>query len=407
MLTLNDKNILLIITGSIAAYKSALLTRLLVKAGANVRIVMTPAATAFITPLTLSTLSKNKVLIDMMDEGEWNSHVDLGLWADLVLFAPATANTMAKMVCGIADNLALTTFLSAKCPVALAPAMDLDMWKHPVTQENVKKLEQLDVGIIPVEAGELASGLRGEGRMAEPEHILHYVEDFFLKKKSGELKDKSILITAGPTYEAIDPVRFIGNHSSGKMGVSMAIECARRGARVSLVLGPSSVSVPEIIETIRVTSAAEMADAALSRAPGADAVILAAAVADFTPVKKSARKIKKGEGNLTLVLERTLDIAATIGKSKKMGQLLIGFALETDHALENARNKLVRKNFDFIVLNSLEDSGAGFRHDTNKISILYPDNKIEKFELKPKTLVAGDIVDRLAVLLHHRAAEEK
>lgn len=396
---LAKKHILLIITGSIAAYKSAYLTRLLIKAGAEVKVVMTPAASAFITPLTLSTLSKNKVLIDMMEEGEWNSHVDLGLWADLVLIAPATANTMAKMVAGIADNLALTTYLSAKCPVAIAPAMDLDMWKHPVTQENVNRLKAFGHQVIPVESGELASGLEGEGRMAEPENILSFVADFFSKKKEFDLAGKSVLITAGPTFEKIDPVRFIGNHSSGKMGVAIAAECARRGASVHLVLGPSVLEVDAPVDLIRVTSADEMAKATFNRAADADIIILAAAVADFTPVAPSEKKIKKSGENLTLELKRTQDIAASLGASKKKDQLLVGFALETDHAFENASKKLERKNFDFIVLNSLESEGAGFKHDTNKVTFIFKDNKFREFELKSKKLVARDIVDQVLILL--------
>jgi phosphopantothenoylcysteine decarboxylase/phosphopantothenate--cysteine ligase len=403
---LQDKKILLIITGSIAAYKSATLIRLFVKSGASVKVVMTAAATEFITPLTLSTLSKNKVLIDMMAEGEWNSHVDLGLWADLVLVAPATANSMAKMASGQADNLAMTTYLSAKCPVAIAPAMDLDMWSHPTTKNNIKTLEAFGNSIIPVDSGELASGLSGEGRMAEPEKILEFVRELFSKKKNEDLKGKKILITAGPTYEAIDPVRFIGNHSSGKMGLAIARICVSRGAEVRLILGPSSLDIPEGIKLTRVTSAAEMADAVSLYQERTDIFILTAAVADYTPVSSSKTKLKKGDETFELSLKRTMDIARSVGKTKRAHQILIGFALETDNALENARKKLKTKNFDFIVLNSLEDKGAGFRHDTNKITIIGKDNKISNFELKSKDEVARDIVDHLGLIINSRPHQE-
>ena len=394
---LAGKNILLIVTGSIAAYKSALLTRLLVKAGAHVKIVMTPAATAFITPLTLSTLSGNPVLIEMMEQGEWNSHVNLGLWADLVLVAPATANTMAKMASGQADNLALTSYLSAKCPVMIAPAMDLDMWKHPATRKNVTVLQSYGNELIPVGDGELASGLSGEGRMAEPEEIVDRIKAFFSKKKK-ELTGKNILITAGPTFESIDPVRFIGNNSSGKMGVAIAENCVERGAEVKLILGPSSVVPSTSIQTIRVRSAAEMADSSLAFHEWADIVVLAAAVADYTPEETAMYKIKKSDEVLTLRLKRTTDIAEWFGSHKRPGQLLVGFALETQNGVENAKKKLEKKHFDFIVLNSLEDEGAGFQHDTNKITLIFPNNKIKEFQLKSKVNVAEDIVTEIVHL---------
>jgi phosphopantothenoylcysteine decarboxylase/phosphopantothenate--cysteine ligase len=399
MSVLRDKKVLLIITGSIAAYKAAFLTRLLVKKGAEVRIVMTEAAQFFITPLTLSTLSQHKVLVDMMEEGEWNSHVDLGLWSDVVLVAPATANTIAKMAVGLADNLALTAYLSAKCPVVVAPAMDLDMWKHPATQKNIGQLMEYGHEIIPVEKGELASGLEGEGRMAEPEHIVQFLQKFFSKKKASKLNGKKVLITAGPTYEAIDPVRFIGNHSSGKMGVALAQSCLQKGANVELVLGPSQVRVEPGIQVHHVVSAAEMAEKAFDIASDSDVIILAAAVADYTPDSSSEFKIKKGEGDWALALKRTTDIAQHLGKVKKEGQIIIGFALETDHALENAAKKLHKKNFDFIVLNTLEDQGAGFQHSTNKITILSRDNKKLEFELKSKTEVAEDITSQIEMLI--------
>lgn len=399
MSQLRDKKILLVITGSIAAYKAAFLTRLLVKRGSQVRIVMTEAARSFITPLTMSTLSHNKVLVDMMEEGEWNSHVDLGLWSDILLVAPATANTIAKMAGGLADNLALAAYLSAKCPVVVVPAMDLDMWKHPATQKNIQQLIEYGHEIIPVEKGELASGLSGEGRMAEPEHILQFMEEFFSKKKASKLKGKKVLITAGPTYEAIDPVRFIGNHSSGKMGIALAYSCLLKGAHVELILGPSQVEVWSGIKLHRVISASQMAEKAFELAPEADVIILAAAVADYTPDSKSEVKIKKGEGEWALHLRRTTDIAQQLGKVKKEGQIIVGFALETDHALENAAKKLLKKNFDFIVLNSLEDKGAGFKTNTNKITILSRNNKKLEFQLKSKTEVADDITDQIEMLL--------
>jgi phosphopantothenoylcysteine decarboxylase/phosphopantothenate--cysteine ligase len=389
---MQGKKIILGISGSIAAYKAAFLTRLLVKAGAEVRVLMTPAAAQFITPLTLSTLSKHPVLSDVQSEAGWNNHVELGLWADALLIAPATANTLAKLANGICDNILSAVYLSARCPVYLAPAMDVDMWHHPATQENIRRLQSFGNTIIPVGHGELASGLVGEGRMEEPENIAAFLNDQFRQQQ--DLQGKKVLITAGPTYEAIDPVRFIGNRSSGKMGVAIAEEAARRGAAVTLILGPSAQEVRHAsIRTLRVESAQEMYELAMSGFPETDLAILAAAVADYRPEKAEDQKIKKKSDQLSLHLVRTPDIAAALGKVKRSGQYLIGFALETNDEEANARAKLEKKNFDLIVLNSLRDSGAGFQHDTNKISILGRDNKKRQFELKTKTAVAKDIID--------------
>lgn len=397
---LSNKKIVLIVTGSIAAYKSAVLVRLLIKAGAEVQVIMTQASTEFISQLTLSTLSKKPAFLDMMDHGQWNSHVDFGLWADAILIAPATANTIAKMANGIADNLALCVYLSAKCPVIIAPAMDLDMWKHHATQKNIKTLKQYQNSIIPVGLGDLASGLSGEGRMAEPEEIITFLQEFISKKKT-DLAGKQVLITAGPTYEPIDPVRFIGNHSSGKMGLELAKECKGRGAEVHLVIGPNHLDIPEGISIRHVVSAAEMEKNVLDLKEKADILIFSAAVADYTPSATENKKIKKKENNWQLNLTKTVDIAAKVGAEKKAGQILIGFALETDHEIENAFSKLNNKNLDFIVLNSLNDEGAGFTFDTNKISILHrQNNKIEHFKLKSKSQVATDIIDRISELLH-------
>jgi len=392
------KKIILGVSGSIAAYKAAFLTRLLIKAGAEVQILMTEAATQFITPLTLSTLSKNTVHTKVSSEESWNNHVDMGLWADAMIIAPATATTLAKMANGIADSVIVATYLSARCPVFFAPAMDLDMWQHPSTITNVQKLQSYGNHLIDVAHGELASGLVGNGRMAEPEDIVKMLGDFF--KKEQDLLGKNALITAGPTYEAIDPVRFIGNRSTGKMGVAIAEELAERGAKVKLVLGPSKLHLEHPnIETIRVTNAQSMYEACKTHFPKSDISVLAAAVADYRPTTVSDKKIKKKEGNLTIELERTTDIAATLGKKKKKKQLLIGFALETNNELENAKGKLERKNFDFIVLNSLRDKGAGFAVDTNKITIVRKDNKIKEFELKTKRQVAVDIVNEIIDLI--------
>ena len=393
MHTLQGKKILLGISGSIAAYKAAHLTRLLIKAGAEVQILMTETATRFISPLTLSTLSKRPVFTQVASEEGWNNHVDLGLWADAMIVAPATATTLAKMASGLCDNMVVATYLSARCPVFFAPAMDLDMWVHPATQRNVDLLQSYGNQLIPVGDGELASGLVGKGRMAEPEEILALLDRHF----STELdwQGQRFLITAGPTYEAIDPVRFIGNRSSGKMGIALAEVAARAGAQVTLILGPTHLR-PELseIEVIAVQSAAEMHQAAMEQREHYDVAILAAAVADFRPQSAADQKIKKkpGQTEMTITLEKTKDIAAELGKTKTEQQLLIGFALETQNELTNAQAKLDKKNFDFIVLNSLRDAGAGFNHDTNKVKFLFRDGKQQAFSLKSKKEVAADIL---------------
>ena len=394
---LDGKNIILCITGSIAAYKAASLVRLLVKANADVRVIMTPSACSFIAPLTLSTLSKHDVHTEVSEGASWNNHVELGLWADAMIVAPTTATTLAKLTNGIADNMVVATYLSAKCPVYIAPAMDLDMWKHPSTKSNIRKLESYGNTIIPVGVGELASGLNGEGRMAEPEEIVDFISNEFSKEL--DLAGKKILITAGPTYEAIDPVRFIGNRSSGKMGVSIARACANRGAQVELVLGPSKLKISHTnINCTRVQSAEDMYQAAIKVFNSCDAAVMAAAVADYTPKTVSDIKIKKKEGDLNIPLERTKDIAGYLGSIKK-DQILIGFALETNDEIVNANRKLQKKNLDFIVLNSLNDKGAGFQHDTNKIKIIKNSGESIKFELKQKTEVAEDIVNELVKLI--------
>ncbi len=391
---MKNKKIILGISGSIAAYKAATLTRLLIKAGAEVQVLMTESATAFITPLTLSTLSKRPVHTSVISEDGWNNHVELGLWADAMIIAPATATTMAKMANGICDNILTATYLSARCPVFIAPAMDLDMWKHQATLRNLKLLQNDGVGLIPVGNGELASGLVGEGRMAEPEEIVQHLTQFFNQKNN--FLNKKILITAGPTYEAIDPVRFVGNRSSGKMGVAIAEEIADRGGQVELVLGPSSLKINhDNINVTRVESAQQMYEACVKYYGECQIGILSAAVADYRPSVVADQKIKKKDATLTIELEKTTDIAAHLGKTKQENQLLIGFALETNDELANAQSKLERKNFDFIVLNSLRDSGAGFAGDTNKITIVHRHNKIVNFELKSKSDVAKDIVNEI------------
>jgi len=397
MTSLRGKKILLGISGSIAAYKAAFLTRLFVKAGADVQVLMTKSATGFISPLTLSTLSKRPVFTDISSKESWNNHVELGLWADVMVLAPLTANTLAKLANGLCENSIAATYFSARCPVFFAPAMDVDMWKHPATVKNVDWLQKVGNHLIPVGHGELASGLVGEGRMAEPEEILRILMAFFSKKE--DFKNKKILITAGPTYEPIDPVRFIGNHSSGKMGAALAKILAQRGAQVSLVMGPShSTLLHPSIKTFRVTTAEEMFQRAVSEFEKADIAILAAAVADYRPKTVAKEKIKKQQSTITIELEKNPDIAACLGKIKRQDQILAGFALETTNELKNAKEKLVKKNFDFIVLNSLREKGAGFNHDTNKISILYRDNKVLKFELKSKAKVAEDIANELKKL---------
>jgi phosphopantothenoylcysteine decarboxylase/phosphopantothenate--cysteine ligase len=394
---LTGKKIILGVTGGIAAYKSAFLVRLLVKAGAEVRVIMTSAAHGFITPLTLSTLSKNPVLTNFTDgeKGEWNNHVELGMWADLFVIAPASANTISKMAEGRSDNLLVATFLSARCKVLVAPAMDLDMFAHPSTQENLLRLQKHSVKIIPPGKGELASGLSGEGRMAEPEEILNFVEATF--RNENRLSGKRILVTAGPTYEAIDPVRFIGNHSSGKMGFALAESLAEMGADVELVSGPVALTTkhPKINQT-KVVSAQQMFEECMKFFPLCDGGILSAAVADYRPKKIAADKIKKENGGLKEIeLEETNDILASLGKLKKKNQVLAGFALETENEEANAKTKLEKKNLDFIVLNSLNENGAGFGTDTNKISIITKAGKTINFELKSKGAVANDIAEHL------------
>lgn len=396
---LNGKKIILGVTGGIAAYKSAQIIRLLVQKGAEVRVIMTPLAKEFITPLTMATLSKNPILVDFFDptNGNWNSHVDLGIWADALLVAPATANTLAKMATGVADNLLITTYLSAKCPVFVAPAMDLDMFAHPTTKQNLNTLKSFGNYVIEPTVGELASGLEGKGRMEEPENIVRYLNDFFVTK---DMSGKKILITAGPTYEKIDPVRFIGNYSSGKMGFALAENCARRGAEVVLVSGPVHLSTPyKNIERINVESAKEMHKVVMSRFEQVDGAILCAAVADFTPETTAGSKLKRGKENLTLELKPSVDIAAAVGKIKKPEQFIVGFALETNNEEENAILKMERKNFDFIVLNSLQDRNSGFGFDTNKVTILHRSGMKKQYELKSKLDVADDIVKEINTLI--------
>jgi phosphopantothenoylcysteine decarboxylase / phosphopantothenate---cysteine ligase len=388
---LSGRKIILGVTGSIAAYKSALLVRELVKAGAEVKVIMTPSSTRFITPLTLSTLSKNPVLVDFFDEGStWHNHVELGLWADLMLIAPVSANTLASMAAGLCDNMLLATWLSARCPVFFAPAMDLDMYAHEITQQNIQQLVKSGNHLINPGTGELASGLHGEGRMAEPLEIIGYLNQFL--KESLPLSGKKVLITAGPTYEAIDPVRFIGNHSSGKMGYAIAAEAAKLGAEVTLISGPSSLPTPAMVKRVDVTSAIEMFEACLSNYPQTDIAILSAAVADYKPKKVAESKIKKKEADLNIELEPTKDILAHLGKIKTENQVLVGFALETDNEVENAKSKLERKNLDLIVLNSLKDKGAGFKSETNKVTIIHKGNKLKEFGLKSKQEVAKDLL---------------
>lgn len=392
---LEGKKFVLGITGSIAAYKAAYLIRALIKKGAEVQVVITPAGKEFITPITLSALTSKPVISDFFSQrdGTWHSHVDLGLWADAMIVAPATASTIGKMAHGIADNMLITTYLSMKAPVFIAPAMDLDMFAHPATQHNLDILRSYGNHIIEPGEGELASHLMGKGRMEEPDNIVRILEDYFAK--GAELAKKKVVITAGPTYEKIDPVRFIGNYSSGKMGYALAEECAARGAEVILVSGPVQLTTSHPgIRRIDVESAAEMHEATLREFADADAAILCAAVADFTPEEVADHKIKREHDDLVLRLKPTHDIAAALGQRKQAHQCLVGFALETDHEAEHAQDKLRRKNLNFIVLNSLRDAGAGFRHDTNKITILDAEGSTA-YPLKSKKEVAADIVDRL------------
>lgn len=396
---LRNKHIVLGITGSIAAYKACLIIRGLIKQGAEVQVVITPAGREFITPITLSTLTQKPVICDFFNhqDGTWNSHVDLGLWADAMLIAPATASTIGKMAHGVADNMLITTYLSMKAPVFIAPAMDMDMYAHPSTQENLQLLSKRGNHIIEPGTGFLASKLEGKGRMQEPEEIVRTLDEYF--SQSQELKGKRVLITAGPTYEKIDPVRFIGNYSSGKMGFALAEECARRGAEVELVSGPVSLQIhhPSVHRT-NVESAQEMFHAATERFTQADIAILCAAVADFTPTQVAGTKIKREGEELVLHLSPTHDIAQCLGKMKRDGQIMIGFALETNDEEAHAKDKLKRKNLDFIVMNSLQDKGAGFRHDTNKVTIIDAQGKTE-YPLKDKKEVAEDIVNRICTLL--------
>lgn len=395
---LTGKKILLGITGSIAAYKIPLLVRLLKKDGADVRVVMTPSAKDFVTPLTLSTLSGNPVLSHGFDEqtGKWDSHVELGLWADLFVVAPASANTMAKMAYGMADNYLLTVCLSAKCPIMFAPAMDLDMYKHPATQQNIKTLIERGCIFVAPSSGELASGLCGEGRMEEPQKIYERIKSFFQTKQN--FKGKKVLITAGPTYEAIDPVRFIGNHSSGLMGIEIARAFADQGAEVTLVLGPSSISVnKKNVNVLPVTSAKEMYEAVTALFPKTDIAVLSAAVADFRPEMVADQKIKKNPDNdtLTIKLVKTEDILKSVGSMKTENQTVVGFALETENGLENAKKKLHTKNIDLIVLNEMNESGVGFKTKTNKVSIITKNDQVTTYDLKPKNEVALDILNAI------------
>lgn len=400
---LKGKHIVLGITGSIAAYKACLLIRLLIKEGAEVQVVITPAGKEFITPLTLSTLTHKPVVSEFFDrrDGSWHSHVDLGLWADIMVIAPATASTIGKMAHGIADNMLITTYLSMKAPVLIAPAMDLDMYAHPSTQANLDTLRSYSNHIVEPGTGHLASNLEGKGRMEEPENIVRAIKEALQPKT--EWTGRKILITAGPTYEKIDPVRFIGNYSSGKMGLALAEECAHRGASVELVCGPTALTTkhPNIHRT-DVESAREMYEAATHAFPSCQAAILCAAVADFTPAQQAEKKIKREvlreNDELVLHLQPTQDIARALGEAKRQDQILVGFALETNDETANAQEKLRKKNLDFIVMNSLRDEGAGFQHDTNKVSIITP-NARKDFPLKPKTEVAADIIDHLDTLL--------
>jgi phosphopantothenoylcysteine decarboxylase/phosphopantothenate--cysteine ligase len=388
---LKGKKILLGITGSIAAYKAAMLVRLLIKSGAEVKVIMSPAAKDFVSPLTLSTLSKNAVLADLSNNDSWSNHVLLGRWADVMLIAPLSCNTMAKMATGICDNLLMAVYLSATCKVIVAPAMDEDMWLHSTTQNNLLRIKSYGNDVIPVEKGELASGLTGEGRMAEPESILKFLSDYF--SPDLPLMGKRAMVTAGPTYEQIDPVRFIGNHSSGKMGVAIAMELQNRGAEVTLILGPSTLPEPELTSVIRVKSAAEMFDASIKIFEKMDIAVMSAAVADYTPIEKQTEKIKKEGANISIELMKTKDILKHLGEIKKGNQVLVGFALETNNEEAYAKQKLVEKNADLIVLNSLKDVGAGFGHDTNKITIFDRAGNTHYFDTKSKTAVAKDIVN--------------
>lgn len=390
---LKGKKVLLGITGSIAAYKSVFFLRLLIKAGAEVKVVMTGSATNFVSPLTFSTLSKNSALTDLTEDDVWANHVALGRWADVMVIAPASCNTMAKMAHGLCDNLLLAIYLSAVCPVIVFPAMDEDMWLHPATKSTIGTLKEHGIKVVSVNSGELASGLIGEGRMQEPEEMMRFLDDFFSEENS--LKGKKALVTAGPTHETIDPVRFIGNHSTGKMGIAIAEELARRGAEVTLILGPSAIIPENTIHVRNVVSAGEMFTETMKYIQGTDFIIMTAAVADYTPVIKEEKKIKKTGSPLSLELTQTKDILLEAGKIKSPEQVLVGFALETNNEKQYALEKLQKKNADFIVLNSLKDKGAGFAHETNKISIFGKNGHIEEFDLKLKEDVAKDIINTI------------
>lgn len=393
---LHAKKILIGVTGSIAAYKIPLLVRLLIKSGASVKIIMTKAATDFVSPLTLSTLSRNEVLVDLSDNNSWANHVMLGRWADVMLVTPLSCNTLAKFANGLCDNLLTAVYFSATCPVVVAPAMDEDMWKHPATKENLKKIHSYNSKILPVGSGELASGLSGEGRMAEPETIFEWLVNYFSSKE--DLRGKKVLVTAGPTYEKIDPVRFIGNHSSGKMGLALAAEFIKRGAEVFLILGPSALEVPTNIHLRKIQSAEEMFNECAALFTDMDIAVMSAAVADYTPVTVADEKIKKGDGGFTIELKKTKDILKHLGSIKRHSQLLVGFALETSNEVSYAQKKLHEKNADIIVLNSLKDEGAGFGLDTNKITIFEKSGKIYPFDTKSKQEVAVDIVNTIVTL---------
>ncbi len=395
-----SRNILLCITGSIAAYKAAMLCRLFKVAGCEVKVIMTPIAKEFITPLTMATLSKNPILVEFFnpENGEWNSHVSLGEWADVMVVAPATANTMAKMAWGVADNLLLTTYLSARAPVVVAPAMDLDMYRHPATQESIEKLRSRGVAIVEPDSGELASGLVGKGRMAEPQEIFEAVMQIVDKKKSSTLANRHIVVTAGATIEPIDPVRYISNHSTGKMGYAIAESLARRGARVSLVSGRVNLSTPEGVERVDVLTAEQMYIAAKGLFAESDCAVMCAAVADYTPVDVAESKIKKSDEQMAIQLRKTTDIAAALG-AEKGERILVGFALETDNEMANAESKLERKNLDMIVLNSLRDAGAGFGVDTNKVTLIERSGSREELPLMSKQDVAESICDKIEALL--------
>lgn len=402
---LANKKILIGVSGSIAAYKIPMLVRLLVKAGAEVKIIMTPASKNFVSALSLSTVSKSPVLSDIAENDSWANHVMLGRWADIFVIAPLSCNSLAKMANGICDNLLTAVYLSATCPVVVAPAMDEDMWHHPSTKSNLEKISSYGNLIIPAEHGELASGLIGEGRMAEPETIFSWLDEFFKKKDNPVaigLKGKKALVTAGPTYEAIDPVRFIGNYSSGKMGLAIAEELFLRGAEVTLVIGPSSEKIPAGIKAIQIKSAADMLGACLSEFDDADIAVMSAAVADYTPVTVAGEKIKKASDSFSIELMKTTDILKELGEKKNAKQLLVGFALETNNERENALKKLSSKNADLIVLNSLKDAGAGFGYNTNKVTIFDRKGNEYKFETKSKKEVAADIVNTIIQLSNEK-----